>query len=266
MSLIERLKKTAGAANGMVSGALNLIHKLNPEGRFGKFLPLLDVPFESYYYSRTATPFRFFNEHYREVYSDEFGRSVDKEYSALPATKLLEKNGANDVLSRMLYVDTKTWLPDDLLVKADKITMANSIELRVPLLDHKVLEFAATLPSDFKVHGSVTKYIAKRCLTAQVPQEILDRKKAGFPVPYTKWLRTELRDTVRNILLDRQSIARGYFRKSAVERMLKENVDSGAHMKEVFCLTVLELWHREFLQPKPGLYQEPSLAPANISA
>ena len=83
----------------------------------------------------------------------------------------------------MLYVDTKTWLPDDLLLKADKMTMANSVELRVPLLDHKVLEFAASLPANFKVRGFTTKYIAKRALGGLVPKEIVRRREDGISGP-----------------------------------------------------------------------------------
>jgi asparagine synthase (glutamine-hydrolysing) len=152
----------------------------------------------------------------------------------------------------MLYVDTKTWLPDDLLVKADKMTMANSLELRVPLLDHKLLEFAATLPSNFKVRGLTTKYIAKRALAKQVPTEVLQRRKAGFPVPYENWLRTDLRDSIHDVLLDCETIGRGYFRKSAIEKLLRQNLESGAHAKDIFSLLVLELWHRQFLSDRPG--------------
>jgi asparagine synthase (glutamine-hydrolysing) len=167
----------------------------------------------------------------------------------------------------MLYVDTKTWLPDDLLVKADKMTMANSIELRVPLLDHKVLEFAASLPSNFKVRGFTTKYIAKKTLSGRVPREILDRKKTGFPVPYEKWLRHDRREWVHDILLGSAASARGYFQKSAVERMLSEDRRSGGYSKEIFDLLVLELWHREFLEKeKPALQPQSSPEPSCYSA
>ena len=81
----------------------------------------------------------------------------------------------------MLYVDTKTSLPDDLLLKADKMTMANSIELRVPFLDHKLLEFAASLPENLKVRGLTTKYLAKRALSSRIPEPILKRRESGFP-------------------------------------------------------------------------------------
>jgi asparagine synthase (glutamine-hydrolysing) len=165
----------------------------------------------------------------------------------------------------MLYVDTKTWLPDDLLIKADKMTMANSVELRVPLLDHKILEFAASLPQNFKVRGFTTKYIAKKALSGRVPREILDRKKAGFPVPYERWLRQDLKDWVRALLLDSKTTARGYFQKSAVERMLAADMSSGGYSKEIFDLIVLELWHREFLQSQKPIDPRPSLNPPQLS-
>ncbi len=148
----------------------------------------------------------------------------------------------------MLYVDSKTWLPDDLLIKADKITMANSVELRVPLLDHELLEFAASLPESFKVHGFTTKYIAKRALRDRVPKEILTRRKTGFPVPYESWLRGQLKGWLSEVLLDQATIARGYFQKSAIEKLLCANAETGSYSKELFSLAVLELWHREFLK------------------
>lgn len=251
MLWIERIKLAVGPLKGALSGMLSLLYKLGGNWRLGHYQQLLNSPFESYYYSRSSSPFRFFNAHSQELYSSDFSASTSKQHSVRPVTQLLEKNGSDDLLSRMLYVDTRTWLPDDLLVKADKMTMANSVELRVPLLDHKLLEFAATLPSNFKINGFSMKYIAKRCLAKQIPAEILERKKAGFPVPYENWLRTDLRDSVRNILLDRETIDRGYFKKSAIEKLIRENSESGAYAKEIFSLVVLELWHREFLSSAP---------------
>jgi asparagine synthase (glutamine-hydrolysing) len=252
MLWIERIKRMAGPLTGALSGTLSLLHKLSGHWRLGHYQQLLKAPFESYYYSRSSSPFRFFNAHSQELYSSKFSASTNKQYSLRPVTELLAQNRSDDLLSRMLYVDTRTWLPDDLLVKADKMTMANSVELRVPLLDHKLLEFAATLPSNFKVNGFSMKYIAKRCLSKQIPVEILERKKAGFPVPYENWLRTDLRDSVSNILLDRETTDRGYFKKSAVEKLVRDNSESGGYAKEIFSLLVLELWHREFLRNGNG--------------
>jgi asparagine synthase (glutamine-hydrolysing) len=146
----------------------------------------------------------------------------------------------------MLYVDTKTWLPDDLLIKADKMTMANSVELRVPLLDHKVLEFAARLPRNQKVRGWVMKYLAKKALRHHVPPAILGRRKAGFPVPYAAWLRSSLRNWATEILLDQRTLSRGYFQKPMIEKLITGNLNGADYSKELFSLVVLELWHRKF--------------------
>ena len=154
-------------------------------------------------------------------------------------------------LNKMLYVDTKTWLPDDLLVKADKMTMANSVELRVPFLDHKVLEFAASLPTEYKLKGLTTKYILKRALDGRVPEQVIKRKKAGFPVPLQSWFSGELKDFSRDVLLDSRTLARGYFRKTAIERLLQQAENDRIYGKEIFSLIVLELWHREFVDEKP---------------
>jgi asparagine synthase (glutamine-hydrolysing) len=166
----------------------------------------------------------------------------------------------------MLYVDTKIWLPDDLLIKADRMTMANSIELRVPFLDHKVLEFAARLPRNQKVRGWKMKYLLKKALAKHVPGEILRRRKAGFPVPYAGWMRYDLKDVVADILLDSKSLSRGYFRREAVEGLIKRNSQSSRYAPEIFSLVVLELWHRSFIDHQEILSSSaPSDNPIPIS-
>ena len=174
---------------------------------------------------------------------------VNNRFATEPVRRFIESQShLSGMLNRMLYVDSKTSLPDDLLLKADKMTMANSIELRVPLLDHKVLEFAARLPENFKIRGSTTKYILKKALGSRVPKEILHRRKAGFPVPFESWLRTDLRDYVRGVLLDRTTLSRGYFDKRGVEALIDRQCASGEYSKEVLSLVSLELWHRAFLR------------------
>jgi asparagine synthase (glutamine-hydrolysing) len=247
MVWLERIKRLLPKGKSGLPALTALLSALPGTRRTNKYIPLFNTPFDSYYLSRTSTPFSFFNTHAKQLYTDDFFTVSDKNRSISPVTELLRHNSANDVLARMLYVDTKTWLPDDLLIKADKMTMANSVELRVPLLDHKVLEFAASLPQNYKLHGLTTKYILKAALGKRVPQEILNRKKTGFPVPYDSWMRGQLRGWLCDILLDRSTIARGYFRKQAVETLLSENLSQGRYSKELFSLAVLELWHRQFL-------------------
>jgi asparagine synthase (glutamine-hydrolysing) len=262
---LERLKRLPTPLRQVLSATFSVLTRFATPGSQAKSAYFLQARLEDSYYSRTSDPSRFFNRHWPQFYSSDFARGVDKKFSSHAATKHLRNGHRVGPLGKMLYVDTKTWLPDDLLVKADKMTMANSIELRVPLLDHKILEFAASLPQSFKVHGFTTKYIAKKALSGRVPREILHRKKAGFPVPYETWLRRDLKDWVRDLLLDSKTVARGYFHKSAVEKMLSDDAASGGYSKEIFDLAVLELWHREFLE-KGTSAPQPSLEPRCYSA
>ena len=241
---LERLKSAAGPLKGVFSGSLGALNSVIRSKKIAKYLPLLDMPLSSYYYSRTASPFNFFNQPTNPVYSSAFASVVDKRKSLSAVRKYLQGDLIN--LNMMLYVDTKTWLPDDLLIKADKITMANSVELRVPFLDHKVMEFAASLPANFKVRGFTTKYLAKKALSQRVPEEIINRKKAGFPVPYESWLRTDLNSWLRDLLFSQRAKERGYFDWRGVESLFSKNSETGAYSKEIFCLAVLELWHRIF--------------------
>jgi asparagine synthase (glutamine-hydrolysing) len=259
---LERLKRLPTPIRELFSASLAMLTRFIAPGFATKSAQFMHSRMEDSYFSRTSYPSRFFNRQWQQFYSSEFAQTVDKKFSSHAATKHLRNLHRAGPLSKMLYVDTKTWLPDDLLVKADKMTMANSIELRVPLLDHKILEFAACLPQNFKVRGFTTKYIAKKTLSGLVPREILERKKTGFPVPYERWLREDLKDWVRDLLLGSKAIARGYFKKSAVEQLLSEDIRSGGYSKEIFDLTVLELWHREFLEKEAPAIQ-PQSAPAS---
>jgi len=142
--------------------------------------------------------------------------------------------------------------------------MANSIELRVPFLDHRVLEFAARLPANQKIRGWKMKYLLKKALAKHVPREILDRRKVGFPNPSVSWLRDDLKDMVADTLLESRSISRGYFRKEAIEDLLALNARTSRFTLEIFSLLVLELWHRTFLDHRqtspsemPSTYRGP---------
>ena len=248
---LERLKKLAGPFKRPVSDFLKGLEGVASLGRLEKYVQLISVPFDQYYYGRTSSPFTFFNSIFKEFYSPDFLRFIDKDRSTEPTRRCLERNHSRDYLSRMLYTDTKTWLPDDLLLKADKITMANSVELRVPLLDHEVLEFAADIPSHFKVSGITTKHLLKAAFRNLIPDEIIKREKTGFPVPYAKWFNNELSSYTREILLDRETLNRGYFEEKGINSLL-ENGTPAIRSKEIFSLIVLELWHRIFLSKDCG--------------
>jgi asparagine synthase (glutamine-hydrolysing) len=245
---LERLKLASRPFNGILAAGLAGLNRGLRSEKVAKYGPLLNTAFRSYYYSRTSSPFTFFNSRSENLYTRDFARHVSKERSLAVLGKYFDKAAEFGTVNKMLYLDTKTWLTDDLLLKADKMTMANSIELRVPLLDHRVLEFAASLPGNYKVRGLTTKYIAKKVLAGRVPQQILDRRKAGFPVPYTAWLRTDLKGWLSDVLLDRTTLARGYFERRAIEQLLADNQRFGTYSRELFSLATLELWHRSFFQ------------------
>jgi asparagine synthase (glutamine-hydrolysing) len=159
----------------------------------------------------------------------------------------------SDLIGQLLTVNMKSYLPGDLLVKTDRMTMANSLEARCPFLDHQLLEFSCTIPSELKLKGMTTKYILKRALKDIVPQEIIDRKKHGFGVPVGRWFRTSLNTYLRDTLLSPEALARGYFHGSAVRRLIGEH-ESGKrdHGHRLWALLSLEVWHRVFIDQEAG--------------
>jgi asparagine synthase (glutamine-hydrolysing) len=252
---LERLKAGGPSLNDAFAKGFSLTDSVFHSRRFSKYGPLMSERFPDYYYSRTSNPYRFTGNGLGKVYSAEFTRAVNRERSLEPVRRLQDRVRGHNTLDAMLYIDTKTWLPDDLLIKADKMTMANSIELRVPLLDHRVLEFAASLSPGQKLNGLHTKHILKKALSKRIPSEIRNRKKTGFPVPYASWLRNELKDVVWDVLTDGKTISRGYFRKNAVENLLQSNSKGTDHSKEIFSLLSLELWQRTFLEGEQVVLQ-----------
>jgi len=243
---LEAMKKAFGPLRGTVGFGMDLLGRVANSRVLKKYAPLMNADLEDYYLSRTSTPYNYFNRTPSLIYSERISRVVNKAQSASVARTLMSK-AAPGTLEKMMYVDTKIWLPDDLLIKADRMTMANSVELRVPFLDHKVLEFAARLPRKQKVRGWKMKYLLKKALARHIPTEILHRRKVGFPVPYENWLRHDLKDQFMDILLDSKSLSRGYFRKSAVQDLFESNSPSSPCSSEIFSLVVLELWHRAFI-------------------
>jgi asparagine synthase (glutamine-hydrolysing) len=156
-------------------------------------------------------------------------------------------NGSSTLLDRLLYADIKTYLVE-LLMKQDQMSMAASIESRVPFLDHKLVEFAAALPDHWKLNGWTTKRILRESMKGLLPESILNRPKMGFPVPFAGWTRGGWNGVARDVLLDRRSRERGLIDPPAVERLLSDHAagrtDGG---DRIWSLLNLELWHRTFI-------------------
>ena len=180
------------------------------------------------------------------------------------ASLALLQKGKGHWLSSLQYSDIKSYLPNDILTKVDRMSMAHSIEARVPLLDHKLVEFAATIPPELKMKGNTTKYIFKRAMEGLLPNEILYRPKRGFAVPLSRWFRGRLGPFVRDLLLSRTSIERGIFRKSYIERLIEMNDQGRAMDLQLWTLITFELWCRRFIDESAFRRAVPASARGNI--
>jgi asparagine synthase (glutamine-hydrolysing) len=176
-------------------------------------------------------------------------------------------DGSSTFLDRLLYADMKTYLVE-LLMKQDQMSMAASIESRVPFLDHKLVEFAATLPDKWKLSGLTTKRILRHSMRGLLPRAILNRPKMGFPVPFSRWMRGGWNSVARDVLLDRRSRERGLIDPAAVDRLLREHARAGTEGGDrIWGLMNLELWHRTFIdnegvQTLPHAHSVAEIGPA----
>ena len=159
--------------------------------------------------------------------------------------------GRRGPVNRSLDVDVQTYLPGDLLVKMDIASMAHSLEVRSPLLDHRLMELAASFPGSWKLSGRTTKRIFKDALDRGFPDHLLDRSKWGFAVPIAAWFRSDLRDLPQEILLDPRSLDRGFFQEDRLRALIGQHQNGGwDHSEKLWALIQLELWLRTFVDVK----------------
>jgi asparagine synthase (glutamine-hydrolysing) len=195
---------------------------------------------------RSATWFASFSREEREnLFAPEFLAQVDPTHPARVFASYLKKQHARTPLKRMLYADLKVWLPDNLLLRGDLMTMAASIEERVPFLDHKLVERAARLPTKLLTQGFRTKVLLKRAFEPLLPPEVLYRRKMGFAVPVGEWFRKPLKSLVADLVLSAEARARGYFNAASMERFVREHFDGiRDRRKQLWALVNFELWCR----------------------
>lgn len=154
-----------------------------------------------------------------------------------------------DPVTQMLYIDTRASLPDDLLMVGDKMSMANSLEVRVPFLDYRLVEFIESLPLKLKLNGWTGKYLHKKALLKWLPKEVVYRRKKGFANPVEDWFRTKMRSFVEEALLSPDSAVGGYFDQSYIRRMLEKDREGTEQLRRhIYLLVSFELWHRTFLR------------------
>ncbi len=165
------------------------------------------------------------------------------------------ESGCRNWLSNLQGLDVKNYLPLDILTKVDRMSMAHSIETRVPMLDHKLVEFAATIPPEMNLHGGTTKYVLKQAMRGILPDAIIDRPKQGFAVPLGFWFRGKLGAYVRDLLLGDRSKRRGFFNTRYIENLVTRHENGQNLDMQLWTLISFELWSRAFLDGAPRAMQ-----------
>lgn len=184
------------------------------------------------------------------LYSNEFANKLgaDKDYAERYLAGFFSKVPDDDLLNRMSYVDMRSYLPECLMTKMDIASMANSLETRSPFLDHKVLEFAFSLPGELKLKGfNKTKWLLRETFRDMLPPDIYSRGKMGFGIPLGIWFRGELKNYWAETCLSQKALGRGYFRPEALFRLWDEHQQGTRdHGYKLWALLMLELWHRQY--------------------
>jgi asparagine synthase (glutamine-hydrolysing) len=208
--------------------------------KLGRYLEWATVPLEGRYRGVSAI---FSEAEVERLLGHNWGSEEPQDFGAA----YFDRTAGLDPLKRMLYFDLKVWLPDDLLVKADKMTMATSMELRVPFLDHTLVEWAWRLPSNVQLRGRTGKYLLRRATADLVPVEILNRPKQGFVIPVREWFRDGLAQKARLLMVHEQS-GHSLFNVKEVEALIGRHERGREDLSEaLFTLVLLSFWHRVFI-------------------
>jgi asparagine synthase (glutamine-hydrolysing) len=213
--------------------------------RFQRFLRAASMPKAERYFLWLST---FDGDAKRELYTEDL---KNKTATANPLeffARYISHSNGKGIIDTVLLTDLMNYLPNDLLVKVDIASMANSLEARSPFLDHKVIEFAASLPENVKQQGKDTKSLLKKVAARLVPPEVVYRPKMGFGVPLKYWLGNELQGFTREVLLSQKATRRGLFDAKTVERLIDEQKrDAKDNSWKIWTLLMLELWFQRFI-------------------
>jgi asparagine synthase (glutamine-hydrolysing) len=196
-----------------------------------------DIYFDNFSVFSRAMQRRLFTRETRE-------RMIESDPYSAPLA-LIASSDSHELLDQLLRADLKTYL-HELLMKQDQMSMAASIESRVPFLDHKLVEFAAALPAKMKLRGLTTKYILRRAMRDRLPKEILTRRKMGFPVPVGSWLRNQFRHVVDEYVLSPRAAERGIFEPGFVRELVARHNAGENHAERLWALVNFEIWQRRF--------------------
>ena len=254
--LAERLHWLPG---WFLRGALQPLVDALPDPRSGnqwpqrakRFVRAAGLPFDERFFEMLAQLSREARE---ELLTSEILEQIDLDEPKQHYQGYLDSVAEADPLNRALYADLKLYLPGNLLTVTDRMSMAHSLEVRVPFLDHELLEFAARIPPSYKLRGMERKHILKRAVAELLPESFFRRRKMGFSPPLTVWFRNELRSFVEDTLSESAIRHAGVFRYPAVRRLLDAHFARQANYdNQIWALVTFMLWYREYLEPgRPG--------------
>ena len=193
----------------------------------------------------------FSREQQASLLAPELRARLTSEDPYATAMALMAGSDARSLLDRLLYVDTKTYL-HELLMKQDQMSMAASIESRVPFLDHPLVEWTARLPERLKLRGGTTKYILREAMRDVLPPEILTRGKMGFPVPIGAWFRGPFRGIIDELVLSPRALERGLFDAATIRSLVSRHAAGEDHAERLWSLVNLEIWHRVVVEGEPA--------------
>lgn len=184
-----------------------------------------------------------------QLYRPDVVTALNGDSPGLLIERYFDEAAPQNQLAKQQYVDVKTYMVDDILVKVDRMSMATSLEARVPLLDHRIVEFALNLPPHLKLHNGETKVILRRVMKDRLPESILKKPKEGFSIPLKHWMRQELRPLMTDLLAPDTIRRRGYFEPETVTRWVQEHLNQEAnHSHRLWALMVFELWHQQVFE------------------
>ncbi len=244
---LAQLDRVPGALRRAVAAAVSRVplggDPRRMRSRLGRFAIAAGLDREGRYVAARS----MFTETRRErLYTPEYRDLLGQSQAADSILGPWHSSSATDLLDQYLDVDVSTYLPDDLLVKIDIATMAYSLEGRSPLLDHELMELAASLPPELKVARGRRKRVLRAALRGWIPDQILDGPKRGFQLPVSDWFRGDLRGYAREVLLDGRARSRGWCDDREVRRLLDEHTGGKFdHGREIWTLLMLELWYRD---------------------
>jgi asparagine synthase (glutamine-hydrolysing) len=201
------------------------------------------------YLSAASLPLAEQYGRYTMLFDDAFASSLAERAGRVPDfySRLFSECDSDELLDKMMYFDLKTSLPEQLLMLTDKMTMAVSLEARVPYLDHRVVEFAARLPASAKVKGMKLRHVQKQAFRGHLPDYVYKQPKKGFGAPVGVWLRNELREVVDDLLGTRRLAEQGIFNPGRVARLVEDHFERRAdHTDQLLSLVVFQIWFRAY--------------------